>query len=543
MAGSVAILAAVAHFFIHELALNHARQNLVVELRTIDDARGPCAGLSYLRTRPPGRDPEIEHITKFWRQAFAQEILGERDLRGQSALLGADHDGLIDKTSCLQFQLTHELGEDHPILGFLRFSREAGDPCQEAESLLPIFSALSSHRNQMLTALMQDADRMHCVPAPIAAKIAAMVATTAAAQPDYFDQLDTLRIASFLDRWAPEQAARLACRAEVTGQSSELAKAVGCTPDALSRVLTHFRVPGPVPPAGTEVVLLAQDGEQCNVRPLGQPPQMFALPCASLVLASDVSLAVLLEPIAFGTAKADLIAGIATFSGTHQRLTPSAVEPTSGSWFAYDRHGQPAGVTHLVDLRTLGAELGEEVPENPLRANCRRTGARFCYDVDWVEMVEAMKGEAEVYLSRPMPVFLTEVPPDHANQPPKAFVDAFGRPPQPGSIARVYSLGQDRWLVIEARPEGLEARWRLNNGPWRHQEFGAGEKGQAAPAARLIATLDVSQDHRPDLLVQRVERQNIRNTPTDVRDEIVLLRLDKAGQRFVPFNRLTVREY
>src|SRR5208283_2843444 len=127
--------------------------------------------------------------------------------------------------------------------------------------------------------------------------------------PAFFDQLDTLRIASFLDRWAPEQAAELACRAEVTGQSSDLLGAIGCTADSLSRVLTHYRIQGTDPGAGTEVVFLAQSGDRCDVRPIDKPPRLLNVACASLVLTSDFSLAVLLEPIAFGAAKADLIAG------------------------------------------------------------------------------------------------------------------------------------------------------------------------------------------------------------------------------------------
>ena len=552
LTGSIAVLVAVAYFFTHALALNRERQNLVSELRHIGDERGPCAGLVYLHKRPHARDSETDHIAAFWRQAFAQDIVGDKDLRGQSALLSADHDGLIDEPLCLQVQLAHNLGDDHPILAFLRFARQGGDPCHESQTLLPILAALTSHRDHMLAALMLDADRLRCLAAPIAARIAAMVAATAVARPMFFDQLDTLRIAGFLDRWAPEQAAQFACFMEATGQSSALAASIGCTNDSLTRVLTHYRFLGMGPSgsqassdlaAGTEIVAVKEDHDQCSVRPLGQPPRLFTVPCATLTLVSEVTLAVLVEPIAYGQAKADLIAGVATYSGAQKKLSPSTSAPNSGSWFAYDRRGQPAGVTHLVDLRSLAAALGEDVPDAPLRTNCHRAGARFCYDVDWVETVESLRAEAEVYLSRPMHLFLTEAPGERDGQVSKIFAEAFGRVPQAGAVGRVYALGEDRWLAIEARPQGFEARWKLGAGLWHRQEFGSGERSESKSAARLIAPMDIDHDHRPDLLIQRLERQSIRNTAIDVRDEIVLLHLDKTGQRFVPVNRLVIREY
>ena len=142
-----------------------------------------------------------------------------------------------------------------------------------------------------------------------------------------------------------------------------------------------------------------------------------------------------------------------------------------------------AGATHLVSLEDIARQAREEVPRHPLRVFCKQAGAKYCYDVDWTQLVGKIQGEPEVFLSRPLDVFLREtiLPRDTVE---RLFEAGFGRPPVLGARIRMFSINDGLNLMAEVRPGGVELRWRADEASvWNGQSFGEGEGGKVPPAA------------------------------------------------------------
>jgi hypothetical protein len=200
-------------------------------------------------------------------------------------------------------------------------------------------------------------------------------------------------------------------------------------------------------------------------------------------------------------------------------------------------------MSEVVTLDDLAQRFGEELPPNPLRAFCRQNGAKYCYDVDWAQVVTKLDGEPVVFLSRPLGVFVAQLdaPLDVHEQ---LFREAFGRPAIEGATTRVYTMGHGGYLIVEGRPAAVEVRWRLRpEDPWKAQGFGTPEGGHSPPSARLLAVLDLEADGKPEILVQRANRAVQDGEVKDVSDEIVFMRLDQTAAKFNSVNQLTVREY
>jgi hypothetical protein len=548
---SLAVLGFVGWTFYAEYHQLSVRTQRLVDLKRIGDEEGPCAGLEAARSLEPVDDFDLQRAVELRRKVYAAGVVGQEDGRGREALLEADSEGLVDRTLCEQIKLVRELGEVHPVLELLRFTRQGGDACEDPAELDSVLAALSSHRQVMLHSLMEQVEQLGCLPAWLASKIGTQVFETLESEPDAMDDLDVLRVAKFLEGWAPVRAAQFACWVQATGQASRLGTTLGCTPYHQRQVLPRYRYAKPIPAlagadageAGGEVYLLREEGDRCLVRPAGEPPRAFTASCGALTFLSDVQVAVLIESIAYGLARASLIAGVASYDGATGSVRVTREEPELRSWYGYNRDGAPLGLTQEVRLADVASMVGEELPEQPVRSYCTEVGARYCYDVDWTQTVGELDGNAVVFLSRPMRIFLQE-----ARLPADVTValmaEAFGGPVPAGASLRSYALGNGGYLFAAVAPGSVELRWRLSgDAAWRSQSFGTREGGNAPPAARLLAAFDLRRDGRPELLLQRIDRELRHGDLQDANDSIVLLALDDGGLRFETLNTLTIHEY
>lgn len=547
---SLAVLGGVAWGLTAEYRANLERQRVANRLRTMADEEGPCAALIDSRTYLSSNDSDLVRTVEAKRRNYVGQIVGDDDTNGQGVLQRAQIEGLIDKQLCEQIRLVHDLGEVHPVLALLRISRSGVDPCDEGIDLVKTVQSLTSHRPAMLQALFDNVDELRCLKPSQALKLAEMVIETLHDDPQFLDEEDVPRIAAYLYSWAPVEAAQLGCWLEAKKQPSRLGEQLGCTEDQRNRLLSQYRceVPLKAPgdtttiPAGSSVLLLDADNELCAVRPL-DAPRLFTVPCAQLKPTSEIHVAVLIEGISFGLTRADLISGVGTYYPEQNSFKATTKEPELKSWYGYGKNGEPLGMTEMVRLNDLASQFGEEVPDSPLRSFCKRSGARFCYDVDWAQVVKKVDGEPVVFLSRPAAMLKAEQTFSEAQQD-ELLRSALGRPLQSSMVSRIYQLSKDSQLVCEIAPDGFELRWR--GGPtesWRSHRFGAPEGGHVPPAARLLAVLDARRDGRPQIVIQRVERIDSMGTYRDNLDEILFLELTQAGDKFVPITRLTVHEY
>lgn len=545
---SLAVLAGITFYFMDTYRTLRRRERVVLKVTEVADRDGPCAGLATLRDSGTP-EAEVAHALQGLRSRLVARVVGDDDLRGRRVLTAADREGLVDRALCEQIRLSHEVGEVHPVLALLRYTREGGSPCEEEPRLAAVLDGLDSHRPVMLRALMRDLHELSCLSPALSEKVAAMVADATSDSPKLMDGLDVLRISAFLSEWAPLEAAQLGCRVEGKGEASELGAALGCTADARARVLVHYRTVADLPAsgdqpalaAGAEVVLVHEDEPFCEVIPAAGGA-LRTLACRALRLSSDLVLAARIEAISYGRAEADLLAGLATYQGDKAALVPAVHEPELKSWFGYDRDGELVGGAHRIELAAVAAMLGEAVPDEPLRAFCKKSGAKYCYDVDWAHVVSRLRGEPVLYLSRPAEVFLA---PEVMSSDDMAarLREAFGREPIAGATTRLYALNGGGELAVETTREDVAVRWRLGaQGPWKAQAFGRGEGGARPPSARLLAALDLERDGRPELVVQRVEPQGDAGAK-DRREELLLLRLPPGRDTFTVLNELTVHEY
>lgn len=548
---TIAVMVGVFYFFWGEWDEIERRDAIVSELDVKAEEEGPCAALEYLRELEGPRSQNLQVAIDARRPDYAREILASRNRKSISVFLDAEDEGLIDRTLCEDIGLSASLGDPHPVMALLRFTREQFDPCEEADEISSILRALNTHRPNLLEALMQDPGRMSCFEPDVAQRVAAFTVDWLEEEPAGLDAGPALPAAAFLQRHAPVRAAQLGCRLAALGIASKVGNSLGCSEDMRNRLLLRYRYGPPLPvsdsgeptPAGSEVLLLGRTGGRCDVLPADDPTRVVTVACDGLELVTDVRVAVRIETVEYGRARAVMIAGVADYDGNNKKVSRAGGEPALGSWFAYDLDGTPLGTTQVVSLEELADRYQEELPSAPLRAYCRSLGAKYCYDVDWTKTVKAIEGEPTIFLSRPLDIFLERlsVPLDVE----AALIErAFGHPPEDGAIYRLFRLGEDGTLALEAYGAAVELRWRrAEDEPWQRESFGAGEGGGLPPAARLLAAMDLEQDGTPELLVQRVYRALEDGEVRDTEDEIVMMVLEPQSRNFEVLNRLTVHEY
>ncbi len=548
--GSIAVLAAVSYYFMSEYRALRERERVLQGLDELGREESPCTALAEARRLLAGADADMAYTIDNVQQSLAARVVGDEDEAAKNTLLAAEREGVLDSALCEQIQLARSIGEVHPVFAFLRYTREEGRACDEQEQLAEVLGGLGSHRPVMLHALMEHVSELRCLEPHVAETVASMVVDTVYASPRAMDDLDVLRIAGFLEDWVPLGAAQFGCRVEARSEVSALGNVIGCTPDERRRVLSHYRLEKPLSssaaeqlPAGTEVLLLRDGDARCDVMPAGGSAAFYTVPCGDLSLSSDLHIGVRIEAITYGRAEADLVAGVATYVGRSGALTTDSKEPELRSWFGYDRDGHALGAAHRVELQAIAAILGEDVPERPLRAFCRRSGARYCYDVDWAHAVSRVAGEAVIFLSRPARVFLEEESLSRS-EGEAHFWAAFGRAPKDNAYWRVYRLGTSGELLVEALRDKVEVRWRsVDTDAWQSQSFGKDASEGTPESARLLAALDIQRDGKPELLIQRATYRQAAQGVEPATDDVLLLHLADAHGHFVPLNHLTVHEY
>ncbi len=548
---TVAVMVGVFYFFWGEWDEIERRDEIVSELDVMAEDEGPCAALEYLRGLEGPRSYNLEIAIDARRPDYAREILASRNRKSISVFLDANDEGLIDRTLCEDIALSASLGESHPVMALLRFTREQFDPCEEADEISSVLRALSTHRPNLLKALMQDPGRMSCFEPDVAQRVAAFTVDWLEEEPTGLDDGPALAAAAFLQRHAPVRAAQLGCRLSALQLESKVGNSLGCSEDMRDRVLLRYRYGPPLPgaegaeagPPGSEVLMLGRNGGRCDVLPASGDSRVLTVPCEGLELISDVRVAVRIENVEYGRARAVMIAGVADYDGRDKRVNRAGSEPELGSWFAYDLDATPLGTTQVVSLEELADRYHEEIPSAPIRAYCRSLGAKYCYDVDWTKTVKSIDGEPTIFLSRPLDIFLERltVPLDVE----AALIErAFGHSPENGAIYRLFRLGEDGTLALEAHGASVELRWRrAEDEPWQRESIGAGEGGGLPPAARLLAAMDLEQDGTPELLVQRAYRAMENGEVRDTSDEIVMMVLEPQGRNFEVLNRLTIYEF
>lgn len=552
---ALAVLVAVGAFFYGEFAEIRDREARVKELQRVAKDEGPCSAFVQASTmlragRREGwlgydteRDLQAQHRT------MAKRIVA--DDAGRAALVKGSNDGLVSKVLCEQIEVSEQVGEPHPVMALLRFMREQ-NPCEEELALDRVLAGLRSHRSILMHGLLQDVSRLRCLSPAMAEEVARHGAQLLREEPQVFDDLDVGRVAAFITAWAPLAAAQAGCAIDAVDSISHVGHVIGCSPDHRQRVLPRYQLLGAVPsragkpdlPVGTEVLLLDRRLERCEVRPLQGQRRIDEVRCADLKLVSDLDIAILIEPVRYGRAEADLISGLATFSGRSGIIRGTrGYEPKHRSWFVYNRGGEALGSTYVVGLDELARQAGVKLPSAPLREFCRAAGAKYCYDVDWTQIVSKVAGHRSVFLSRPMNVFLREA---HLSEAAAVsqFQQAFGRPLNEGAMARAFDLKDGARLWVEQRPDGIELRWRLlADAAWRGQGFGQLEGGEVPPSARLLAAMDLQGDGLPELILQRSTRGMRTGKVVDLTDEVHMLHFDESHDGFVTLTQLTVHEY
>ncbi|MBN1959862.1 MAG: hypothetical protein JW841_02850 [Deltaproteobacteria bacterium] len=546
---SIAGLAGVVYFFIDEFRSLRYREQIVKQTIDIAQKNGPCEALASLR-KLGSDDAGVQDTINGLRRRLVTDVTGEEDPKARNALVSAEREGIVDSALCEQLRLSHQVGEVHPVLSFLRYTREGSSPCDEETRLSEVLDGLGSHRPIMLRALMRDVQQLGCLSSELKEKIAIMVANIATETPLVFDGLDEPRIATFLNESAPLAAAQLGCKAQARGGASKLAKAIGCSDSARRDVLVHYLVAKDKKQQAStandvdEVVLLYQTGPFCEVM-AASGGALRTVACRNLTLASDLVIAVAMEKLSYGHAQADLIAGVVNYNGKNATIEFKVPEPEIQSWSAYNIDGESLGTARRVDLAALAALRGESMPDDPLRSYCKKTGAKYCYDVDWAHVVSRTHGVPVIFLSRPTSVFLKTADLT-SREAENNFRQIFGRVPQKDSYWRIYILADGSQLLIEASETNVAARWRVNKtAPWQKQDIGHAEGGTNPPTANLLAVLDIQQNGIPSLVLRRSahEKTEKNDNEQNQNEELLLMQLDQGQNKFVIKNHLTIHEY
>ncbi|MEM6732468.1 MAG: hypothetical protein AAF658_12995, partial [Myxococcota bacterium] len=548
---SVAVMAGVIAYFYGEWEEIELRDQVLTTLDTRATEEGPCAALEHLRGVEGPFSYQLRTAIDARRPSYAREVLASRNRKSISVYLDADEEGLIDRTLCEEIRLTASLGEPHPVMALLRFTREEFDPCDEADAISDVLRGLNTHRPNLLAALMEEPRRMNCFEPDVAQRVASFTVDWLMEEPTGLDDGPVQEASAFLNQRAPVRAAQLGCALDAKGTASKIGNVLGCSQDMRERVLLRYRHTRPLPtangeapgPSGADVLMIGRNGSRCDVRPVDEPPRILTVTCDDLELVTDVRVAVRIENLEYGLVRADMIAGVADYDGRAKRVTRAGTEPELGSWFAYDLDGGPLGTTQVVSLAELADRFKEELPSAPIRSYCRSIGAKYCYDVDWTKTVKKIDGEPTIFLSRPLDIFLERlvVPLDVEAA---VIVQAFGAKAENNTIYRLFRLGENGTLALQAKGASVELRWRRSeDAPWQRESIGEGEGGGLPPAARLLAAMDLEQDGTPELLVQRVYRALDGGRVKDTSDEIVLMVLEPTSSNFQVLNRLTVHEY
>ncbi|MEL6340354.1 MAG: hypothetical protein AAFP04_01655 [Myxococcota bacterium] len=545
------VVVAVGAYFYSEWREIDRRGRIVERLESTYAERGPCAALEVIGQIEGAVSTNLRAAIDGRRPDYAHAILTNPDSKELSVFLEADQEGLIDRGLCEEMRLAAELGETHPVLAMLLFTRERFDPCDEADSIARVLDGLSTHRSRVLRALFDEPRRLRCFDPSLSTRVASMTLEWLDETPDGLDETDVIEVASFLQRYAPQKSAELGCRFDARQIVSRLGKTIGCGADMRGRVLERYRYASPLSKAdrrkrerSAELVLLGRDGGRCQVAPLDDPEAgLTTVACTELEPVSDVQLAVLIENLRYGRVRADLIAGVLSYDGASRKLKRGRREPALGSWFAYDLQGQLLGTAQVVDLEELAERHGERVPRFPLRSFCRREKAKHCYDVDWTKTVAPVEGEPTVFASKPLNVLLDPLAlPGEAQSvviqdSPLLAVDD-------ETSYRFFRIGREGVLVVASTPGLLRVCWReSDDAVWVQAMVREPRKQRLAPIFRLLAAMDIERDGRPELLLQTAHRALKAGELRTTSDEIVLMTPVSAQNRYEVLTRLTVHEY
>jgi hypothetical protein len=359
---SVSVMVAVAYYFLEQLGEVERREEIVSELDSLATSEGPCAALAFIRSVEGQRSFELERAIEARRPDYAREVLASRDRTAQRVFLAADAEGILDRTLCEEVRLSASIGESHPVMALLRFSRADVDPCEESEQIDGIRRGLTTHRSLILQALMQDPSRLECFEADVTERVARMVIDWVEEEPTALDDGDVVRTAAFVSDHAPVRSAQLGCRIDASGEVSRLGNTLGCSEAVRRQILLRYRyaraLPGQAgaPPlsAGSEMLMIGREGNRCTARPVEGPARLVPVSCDDLELISDVHVAVLVENINYGRVHADMIAGVATYEGAEKRVSKAGREAPATSWFAYDLDGDPVGTTQITATTSIG---------------------------------------------------------------------------------------------------------------------------------------------------------------------------------------------
>ncbi|MEL6546153.1 MAG: hypothetical protein AAFQ82_16110, partial [Myxococcota bacterium] len=238
---TLAVMVGVFYFFWGEWGEIERRDSIVSELDVVSENEGPCAALQFVRELDGPRSANLEVAIESRRPDYAREVLASRNRKSISVFLDADQEGVVDRTLCEDIRLSASLGDTHPIMALLRFTREQFDPCDEADEISSVLRALTTHRPDLLKALMGDPERMSCFEPDVAQRVAAFTADWLEEEPTGLDDGSALQAAAFLNRYAPVRAAQLGCRLDALAQDSKVGTSLGCSEDMRNRVLLRYR--------------------------------------------------------------------------------------------------------------------------------------------------------------------------------------------------------------------------------------------------------------------------------------------------------------
>ncbi|MCK5688045.1 hypothetical protein KAI87_02185 [Myxococcota bacterium] len=482
---------------------------------------------------------------------LASEIVGVEVPEQTQILYDALKRHLIDRTLCEEIRLASGAGELHPLIGVLEYAYGAVKPCEKPQNLSLLLRALSSHRGYMIHSLFLNMDLLQCLPPGVSLSLSRFALEEVHKDPLLFDDLDMARVAGFLTSRTPVDAAGFACEMEASKTPSKLAEMMGCSDTDKSEILTRYRyereagseVEADFIPESRILVLLSRDGEMCKTRSVKGPSQILKLRCSDLHLLSNLEIAFHIDEMKYGAHRLSLATGLALVHGESQRLSPSRRKPSKKIWYGYSQEGALLGlseISHPGEEKTT--ERSRAGQKSVMRSFCEKSGARYCFDVDWAESLTSLSATPSIYTSRPVNIFYEPILESDllelwANE-------VFGIQKTKNAELWGFQL-ENHGSVLGATQEGrFQIAWRASpSEKWQKQSFG-GESGKGQLIkARMVVVLNLKIGMGPTLVVQRDVGKKKRSGVVPLFDDVLIMTLNPEWTRFSEKNRLTLHEF
>ena len=526
---SVALIATVTFYGMDTFRRYRDRERFYRTMETLVAKEGHCAAFFALQKVPPRLKGELADVWHAMYQRLIHGIMGDSSADTVAAFREALRLDIVDEGFCSDAQQLAKHGDEHDLLRIIRIIEE-GSLCSVSH-WSTLLESVTPHEAKVLYKLLQDVSRLSCLSPVVQERLASLILDSLEGDPKALDDGNVPRLASYLTTVAPPFAARFACLVKARQDASLLAATMDCASFVKKDVLVRYQTLTPATlasdrgvtlPVGTEVFLLREYDDTCDVAPTTSLSGLYGLPCLFLKLASDLRVAVRVESLPYGRTQADVVAGLFDYDGDQGLIVvDTKKESHSNTWFGYNRLGDYVGAAQVTDRRAAVATTLKKSPVKPLRA-CRFKDTQFC--ADWQSTVEKLGGEPVLYLSSPASIFnqVMEVPSERNTA---SLCDGCQSDIAPDKDVSLFALSHGGRLLLTKSAAGLTIHWRIEqDSPWHVQEFLADAK-KPKEKIEWFAVLDIERDGLPELVVSRYQASEAVVAKDNRQEEIILLTL------------------